>query len=123
VPEPVQLVVPAPWGLALVLGLIDRWHHHQPAPAGLALPAPLTIVQERAANDYPGMLAQVDRLARRRGLGPLIRLVPWEFTQAGPVGAAVLTACEHGWRERQGLAAGWRWRITNPHPAWRAEAA
>lgn len=122
-PEPVQLVVPAPWGLALVLGLVDRWHHHQPAPNGLNLPAPLAIVQERATNDYAGVLTQVDRLARRRGLGPLLRLVPWEYTQAGPVGAADLIACDYGWRERQGLAAGWCWRIANPQPAWRSEAA
>ena len=122
-PKPLQLTVPTPWGLALVLGLIDRWHHHQPAPAGLALPAPLTIVQERAVNDHAGVLAQVERMARRRGLGQLMKLVPWQYTQAGRVGAAQLTACEFGWRERQGLAAGWYWRIANPQPAWRAEAA
>ena len=123
VPETLVLEVPAPWGLALVLGFLDRWHHHQPAPAGLVLPAPLAIVQEHAANDYAGVLSQVDRMARRAGLGPLARLVPWQFTLAGSVGVADLAACESGWRERQGLASGWRWRIINPRPAWRAEAA
>jgi hypothetical protein len=121
--RPLVLTVPAPWGLALVLGLIDRWHHHQPAPAGLVLPAPLEIVQERVSNDYTGALRQVDRLARKRGLGPLMDTIPWQYAMSGPVGAAVLEACEYGWRERQGLAAGWRWAISNPRPAWAAAPA
>jgi hypothetical protein len=123
VPDALVLEVPAPWGLALVLGLLDRWYHHQPAPAGLGLPAPLVIVQEHAANDYAGVLAQVDRLARRAGLGPLARAVPWQYTQAGEMGFAELAACEFGWRERQGLAAGWRWRLINPRPTWQVDVA
>jgi len=123
VPETATLTVPSPWGLALVLGLIDRWHHHQPAPAVISLPAPLQIIQESAANDYVGALNQIDRMCRKRGLGPLINLIPWQYTQAGPMGTAVLEACQYGWRERHGLAAGWRWQISNPRPAWQAEAA
>ncbi|MFH1058264.1 MAG: hypothetical protein V1797_06220 [Pseudomonadota bacterium] len=122
-PEQVILTVPSPWGLALVLGLIARWHHHQPAPAVITLPAPVQIVQERAANDYAGALHQIDRMCRKRGLGPLMKLIPWQYTQAGPVGSALLVTCQYGWRERQGLAAGWRWQISNPRPAWQAEAA
>ncbi|MFH1034345.1 MAG: hypothetical protein V1806_07550 [Pseudomonadota bacterium] len=122
-PERVVLEVPAPWGLALVLGLTNRWSHHQAAPEGLALPVPLVIVQVHAANDFAGALNHVDRLARRAGLEPLARAVPWQYTQAGEVGSADLVACEFGWRERLGLAAGWLWRIANPRPAWQAEAA
>lgn len=121
--DPLTLTVPSPWGLALVLGLIDRWHHHLPAPTGLVFPVPLVIVQERVGNDYEGALNQIDRLARRRGLGPLLNIIPWQYALAGMVGAAMLTGCNYGWRERHGLAVGWRWDILHPMPAWRAEAA
>ncbi len=121
--EPLTLTVPSPWGLGLVLGLLDGWHHHQATPSNLILPAPLAILQERAGNDLTGALAHLDRMARQRGLGPLARLVPWDYLLAGPMGEAALIACEYGWRERQGLASGWRWVLRNPRPAWLAQAA
>lgn len=120
-PEPLTLTVPAPWGLALVLGLRTCWHHHRPAPAGLALPARLAIVQERAANDYAGVMRHLDHLCRRRGLGPLACAIPWDYTLPGLMGQADLVACAAPWRARAGLAHGWRWDLINPRPAW-AEA-
>lgn len=108
-----RLVLPAPWGLGVVLGLKKRAYSADPLPL-----IRVTIMQVRAKGDFRGAMYELVARAHSRKL-VLAELAPWDaFCRPGVVGSAQVTACQPLLDNR-----GYTLGLADPRPSWQAEAA
>ena len=108
-----RLVLPAPWGLGVVLGLKQRAYSADPLPK-----ARVMVIQVRAKGDFRGAMYELVARAHSRRL-VLAELAPWEmFYGPGLVGSAAVTGCQPLLGNR-----GYTLSLADPRPFWQAEAA
>ena len=109
-----RLVLPAPWGLGVVLGLKQRAYSADPLP----LRPESSVMQVRAKGDFRGAMYELVARAHSRRL-VLAELAPWDaFCNPGLVGSAKVTACQPLLGNR-----GYTLSLADPRPFWQAEAA
>ena len=108
-----RLVLQAPWGLGVVLGLKQRAYSADPLPK-----ARVSVMQIRSRGDFRGALYELVARAHSRRL-VLAELAPWDaFCNPGRVGSAQVTACQPLLGNR-----GYTLSLADPRPFWQAEAA
>ena len=108
-----RVVLQAPWGLGVVLGLKRRAYSADPLPLTRVM-----VIQVRAKGDFRGAIYELVSRAHSRRL-VLAELAPWEaFCNPGLVGSAKVNACQPLLGNR-----GYTLSLADPRPFWEAEAA
>ena len=109
-----RLVLQAPWGLGVVLGLKQRAYSADPLPKARVMVIQVTGQRRLSGAPFtswwPGPTAV--RLV-------LAELAPWDaFCGPGLVGSAQVTTCQPLLGNR-----GYTLSLADPKPSWQAEAA
>ncbi len=107
-----EIYVPAPWGMGVVLGLVERLTHLTLVEA----PVEVQVVQQASEPDFEGALLELRRRAHCRGIS-LPETVPWDIPwRRGPVGTVRVVECVPCVLPSGAL--GGRLRLADPHPCW-----
>ncbi|MCB2187665.1 MAG: hypothetical protein KQJ78_14685 [Deltaproteobacteria bacterium] len=102
------LILPSPWGVGLMLGLIDSRPHAHECP-----PGDYRVYQTGADGDIAAALARLVAVARERRRPHPCRQAPWPAFLPGEVGLVEVLDC----RREEDLFT-FQLVLANPRPAW-----
>lgn len=107
---PLQL--PAPWALAVVLGLMPEWDLPEPLPVGVVV----GLLQGPGAANFAEVFTWIEAEYYRRGKGRLIEDVPWTSAVQSKhlLGTVRVAACDPLPDQRLGH----RLTFSDPRPHW-----
>ena len=107
---PLQL--PAPWALAVILGIMPEWDVPEPLPVGVVV----GILQGPSQGNFGEVFTWIESEYYRRGKGRLIEDIPWTSAVQGKhlLGTIRVAACEPLPDQRPGF----RLTFSDQRPEW-----